>query len=329
MLRFAVIGCGNLALRYAIPALINSGESDLVVCVDPNRRGQKEIIKEKYNLPLVTSLSEAINNYDFDAVYISTPIGSHKDIVISAAKLGKHILCEKSLGANLKEVEEIVSACKINNVALFEGFMYQFHTQHQFVKKLVQDGEIGIPFHFQATFGFPPINQDDFRYKKELGGGVVLDAGSYTVHSARHFFGKEPISSHTILEKEKHEVEIRGTVLLNFDESKTASLIFGFNNMYQSKYTIWGTKGIITLERAFALPPDFKPTCIIERQGNKEEIVLESCNHFIEEIKYFKANHLNEKVKHDWYTEAVNQSRVLESIKNYEFSSKVQSIKFK
>jgi len=314
MLRFAVIGCGNLALRYAIPALINSGESDLVVCVDPNRRGQKEIIKEKYNLPLVTSLSEAINNYDFDAVYISTPIGSHKDIVISAAKLGKHVLCEKSLGANLKEVEEMVLACKINNVALFEGFMYQFHTQHQFVKKLIQDGEIGIPFHFQASFGFPPINEEDFRYKKELGGGVILDAGSYTIHAARHFFGNEPISSNAILENEGHEVEIRGTVLLNFGESRTASLIFGFNNMYQSKYSIWGTKGMITLDRAYALPPDFKPTCIIERQGNKEEIVLESCNHFIEEIKYFCDKYSSLNNREIWYNEAINQSKVLNSI---------------
>ena len=127
--------------------------------------------------------------------------------------------------------------------------MYQFHTQHQFVKKLIQDGEIGIPFHFQGSFGFPPINENDFRYKKELGGGVVLDAGSYTMHAARHFFGEEPISSHAILENEGHEVEIRETVLLNFGESRTANLIFGFNNMYQSKYSIWGTKGIITLER--------------------------------------------------------------------------------
>ena len=95
MLKFAVVGCGNLALKYSIPALIDSGVSEVVVCIDPNRRGQKEIIREKYNLPLVTSLDEAFENFDFDAVYISTPTGTHKDIVIEVAAKKKHILCEK------------------------------------------------------------------------------------------------------------------------------------------------------------------------------------------------------------------------------------------
>ncbi len=313
MLRFAVIGCGNLALRYSIPAIMNCKDSELVVCINRSKK-PKEKIEEEFKIPFETSFIEALEKYEFDAVYISTPNAVHAETVFLAAKNKKHILCEKSLGINLKEVEEMVQCCKENNVALFEGFMYQFHTQHQFVKKLVQDGEIGIPFHFQATFGFPPINQDDFRYKKELGGGVVLDAGSYTVHSARHFFGKEPISSNAILENEGHEVEIRGTVLLNFDESRTASLIFGFNNMYQSKYTIWGTKGIITLERAFALPPDFKPTCVLEKQGFKEFYELEACDHFIEEIRFFCDKYSSLNNREIWYNEAINQSKVLNSI---------------
>lgn len=311
MLKFAVIGCGNLAMKYAIPALINSGVSSVIVCIDPNRRGQREAIKEKFNLPLVTTLDEAVKNYDFDAVYIAAPTGAHKDLVLSAASYNKQILCEKSLGSSLDEVKEMVNFCKERNLALFEGFMYQFHTQHHFVKKLIKDGEIGNPFHFLGRFGFPPINENDFRYKKELGGGVVLDAGSYTVHAARHLFGKEPVGSKAVLENEDKEVDVRGTVLLDFGNSKTASLIFGFNNMYQSNYVIWGTKGKISLERAYALPQDFKPTCILEKQGFKEEYILDSCDHFKEEIKYFCKNYKNNEEKNSWYTEAVNQSKVL------------------
>lgn len=313
MLKFAVIGCGNLALKYSIPALLNSKKSEIVVCIDTNTV-QEKIIKEKYNLPFETSLEDALVKHKFDAVYISTPIGTHKDLVILAAQNKKQILCEKSLGSNLQEVEEMVSVCKHNRVALFEGFMYQFHTQHQFVKKLIDKGEIGVPVNFQASFGFPPINENDFRYKKKMGGGVVLDAGSYTVHSARHFFGREPIGSYSIIENEGYEVEIRGTALLNFGKGKTASLTFGFNNMYQSKYVIWGTKGIITLQRAFALPPELKPTCILEKQGFKEVYELEPCDHFIEEIKYFYSKYQNLDEKENWYKEAVNQAKVLNSL---------------
>lgn len=314
-LKFAVVGCGNLAMKYSIPALMNSGVSEIVICVDPNRRGQKKAIKEKFNLPLVTSFAQAIKEYEFAAVYIASPTGTHKDIVIEAAKNGKQILCEKSLGSDLSEVLEMVETSKKYDVALFEGFMYQFHTQHQFVRDLIKKGEIGEPFHLEARFGFPPINENDFRYKKSSGGGVLLDAGSYTIHVARKFFALEPLNTFAILENEGMEVEIRGTVLLNFGESRTANLIFGFNNLYQSKYQIWGTKGMITLKRAFAVPPDFNPTCILEKQGSKETFSLEPCDHFIEELKYFKTNHLISEVKNEWYQEAINQSRALELIK--------------
>jgi len=203
-----------------------------------------------------------------------------------------------------------------NKVALFEGFMYQFHSQHQFVKKLIGSGEIGQPVHFQAWFGFPPLNENDFRYNKELGGGALLDAGSYTVHAARHFFEAEPINCYSILEKEGHEVEMRGSALLNFGNSKTAHLVFGFNNMYQNKYVIWGTTGVITLERAFALPPDFRSTVILEKQGEKKEFSMEPCDHFLEEINFFTLNFENKKNIEEWRSEVLNQKVILDKILN-------------
>ena len=314
MLKFAVIGCGNLALRNAIPALIQSKDSELVVCINRSDKPKKKI-EEEFEIPFETSFKVALEKYDFDAVYISTPTGTHAEIALFAAKNKKHILCEKSLAISLQEVEKIVECCKENNVALFEGFMYQFHTQHKFVQNLIEEGNIGVPIHFQGWFGFPPINENDFRYNKNMGGGAILDAGAYTVHAARHFFKEEPVNVFSIIENEGNEVEIRGNVLLKFNNDRTASLSFGFNNMYQSKYTIWGTKGIITLERAFAIPSDFEPICFLEKQGVKEKFVLKPCNHFVEEIKYFSANYLKEKIKNNWCDEVINQSKLLDSIK--------------
>ena len=194
--------------------------------------------------------------------------------------------------------------------------MYQFHTQHEFVRNLINSGEIGQPFHFQAWFGFPEIEKNDFRYKKKLGGGAILDAGSYTVHAARHFFNKEPIEIFSIIENEEHEVEIRGTIMLNFGNSRTAHLAFGFNNMYQNKYTIWGTDGVITLERAFAIPPNYNSILTIEKQGLKREIKMQFCNHFIEEIKYFTSHLNDESYLKKWRNEIRNQSKVLNKLFN-------------
>ena len=313
MLKFAVVGCGNIAIKSSIPALINSEYCEITICIDRNIE-KKSLIFDEFGLPFETSLEDALKNYSFDAVYISTPIGSHKDLALLAARNQKHILCEKSLASNISEVEEIISVCKNNNVALFEGFMYQFHTNHKFVQTLIKSGEIGDLIHFQASFGFPPINNKDFRYSKKNGGGALLDAGSYTVHAARHLFNIEPIQSYSVFENEGYEVEIRGSVLLNFGQSKTANLVFGFNNMYQNKYIIWGTKGVIYLDRAFAVPPTFKSSCILEKQDFKKEYILEPSNHFEEELKYFVKNFNKKDIINEWYYEAQLQSKALNNI---------------
>ena len=312
--RFAVIGCGNVAMRYMIPALLNSVYSDVVVCTDINP-DKENIIKTTFGLPFEISIDKVFANYDFDAVYIASPIGIHKDHVLISANHNKHILCEKSLSINSAETIEMVSVCKKNNVALFEGFMYQFHAHHQFVKQLIDKGEIGSPVYVQAYFGFPPLNPNDFRYNKKLGGGAILDAGAYTVHFARNFFGSEPKKIYSVIESEGHEVEIRGSVLLNFGNNRTASLAFGFNNMYQNRYAIWGTKGIVTLDRAFSTSPEHQSVCTLEQQGNTRNFTMEGCNHFLEEINYFVKNYKNQEIVNKWYSEAINQSNVLESLK--------------
>ena len=120
----------------------------------------------------------------------------------------------------------------------------------------------------------------------------------------------------SVLENEMHEVEIRGTVMLNFANSKTAHLIFGFNNKYQNKYIIWGTTGTITLERAFGIPSDYQSTLTIEKQDSKREIPMLVCDHFVEEIKYFVKQINNKNITEQWILEFLSQSKTLSQIKN-------------
>jgi predicted dehydrogenase len=192
--------------------------------------------------------------------------------------------------------------------------MYQFHAQHKVKNQLIEDGAIGDVQLFQGWFGFPPIAATDFRYKKSLGGGCVLDACAYLVHSARHFYGCEPQHVHAVLSKEDGcEVETHATILLDFGNGRVANLVTGFNNKYKSQQVIWGSKGVMSLERAYALPPDFCSTLIIETQEGKTSHQMPACNHFEEEMRYFVANHATHA--EEWRNEFLNQTRVLMRIK--------------
>ena len=85
MIKFAVVGCGNVALRYSIPAIIDCKSSQLVVCINRSDK-PKEKIEKEFKIPFEMSFEKALEKYDFDAVYISTPNAKHAETVFLAAK---------------------------------------------------------------------------------------------------------------------------------------------------------------------------------------------------------------------------------------------------
>lgn len=260
----------------------------------------------------VSSYKDLVKREDIDAVYIATPNKTHSKLAIAVAENGKHLICEKPLAHNLQTTRKIISICEENSVALLEGFTYQFHPQHKALGKLVAEDCIGEPVLFQAKFGFPPLNRDNFRYQKELGGGALLDAGSYTIHAARRFFGCEPTNVYAVSNRQRHEVDIHGSVLLDFGSCKTATLAFGFDNYYQNTYSIWGTKGKVSLTRAFSISETFAPMIILERQSYREEHTIPPYNQFVGEIEAFCAG-LNDKDTHRaWRNDALGQAQTLE-----------------
>ncbi len=313
-INFGVIGCGRIAQKSVIPALHTNDASNLVAVTDIDTTKTK-IISKKYNVDSERNYHDLLKRKDIDAVYISTPIGLHAEMCIAAAKKGKHILCEKSLTSNLKETEEVLKICEENDVLILEGFMYQYHTQHAYVQNLIEEDKIGTPVHFHARFGFPPLDNNNFRYKKKLGGGALLDAGAYTVHAARKIFKKEPIRVEATMHNNNEDVEIIGNALMDFGK-ETASLVFGFDNYYQNMYSIWGTKGMISLTRAFSIPANLQPALILEQQNYKEEFILPACDHFKLEIKTFCSNMDNKDYIQKWKDDILNQAKVLDRIRS-------------
>ena len=92
-----------------------------------------------------------------DAVYIPLPTGLHFEWVMKTLVAGKHVLCEKSLGGTLAEVEQMVSMAREKRLLLVENFQFRFHSQHATVKHLLSEGVIGEMRCFRASFGFPPF----------------------------------------------------------------------------------------------------------------------------------------------------------------------------
>ena len=314
VVRFGVLGCGSIARRAMLPVLVSTSCGKLVAVASRSRETAMKCATE-FSCEFEVGYENLLARCDIDAVYIALPIGLHARWAIAAAKHGKNVLCEKTLASSLQETREMISACKLSGVALLEGFSYQFHPQHRVVDDLVAAGDIGEPILFQAWLGFPPIDSPH-RYDPALGGGALLDAGTYPVHAARRFFKTEPTILSAQLEKGDKAVEIYGSIHLKFGSGQSAIAGFGFNFMYRNSYTVWGTEGMVTLCRAFSIPPQLAPTLVLERQGERQERQLCAADQFRLEVEAFCEGLDDEEQRLKWSADALNQAIALESVRS-------------
>lgn len=279
--RVGILGCANIAVRSLAPAFQEHDAFSLIAFAgrDINKTAKTSKI---FNCEALPSYQALIDRTDIDLVYIPLPNALHFEWVIKSLQSGKHVLCEKSLGCDYEEVEAMVSEARKNGKLLIENFQFRFHSQHQFVKKILNDGEIGAIRCFRSSFGFPPFpTSDNIRYTKELGGGALLDAGAYTIKATQFMMGDGfEVKAATLHTPKEMDVDIYGGIYMQNSNGQISELSFGFDNYYQCNYEIWGSKGKITATRAFTAAPGIQPTVIVEKQGSNDAIVLPADDHF-------------------------------------------------
>ncbi len=316
--RIGILGCANFSKRYGIPSFKAIPNAEIVSISSCDIEKAKRWAQE-YNIPSAESYDALVTNQNVDAVHVPLPNSLHKEWILKAVRAGKHVICEKSLAVSFADTQEIIDECKKYGVVLYENFMCDYHPQHKKVLSLIEEGVIGKVSVFRSFFGFPKMNADNIRYSKELDGGVLNENGAYVAFMARKMIGKEPLSVTTTLYSE--EVDMRGTMTFDFGDGVTALLAFDLDAVYQNNYSLWGSKGIITVNRAYSIPSDMKPDieCITNEnmQEKKEKIEALAINQFELIFADFCDTilHKEKEVKkiHNTYEKILNQARALEA----------------
>ena len=120
-----------------------------------------------------------------DAVYNPLPNGLHGRWTVAALEAGKHVLCEKPFTANRQEAEEVAEVADRSGLVVAEAFHYRYHPLARRMRQVVESGELGRVLHVEAFNCFPLPRFDDIRYRLDLAGGALMDAGCYAVHMLR------------------------------------------------------------------------------------------------------------------------------------------------
>ncbi|WP_333738307.1 Gfo/Idh/MocA family protein [Streptomyces sp. IBSBF 2806] len=274
-LRIGVLGCADIALRRMMPAFAASPDLELaaVASRDPARA---EEAGRRFGCRPVHGYAELLHADEVQAVYVPLPAALHAPWVEAALNAGKHVLAEKPLTTDPESTERLLDLAAKQGVALMENVMFVHHPRHEAVRRLVAEGRIGELRSLRAEFAIPPLADDDIRYSAGLGGGALADVGLYPLRAALHFLGDGlEVVGARLARGAGREVETAGAALLATPEGVTATLVFGMEHAYLSRYELWGSEGRITVDRAFTPPADLVPVIGLHRGSGTEEIRLE------------------------------------------------------
>ena len=254
--RWGILSTATIAQEALIPAFQRSVNAEVKAIASSSGLNKAETVAAQFQIDKAYgSYEELLADPNIDAVYIPLPNHLHKEWVIQAAQHKKHILCEKPASLHADEFEEMRSAVIENDVLFLEAFMYYFHPQHDRVKQIIDQGEIGEVSYMQAGFTFYLPEEErstNIRTDRKKGGGSLYDIGCYTVHSIRNIIRKEPETVHVqAVIDEESKVDTDTVGYITFPNGVRASFDTSFNLEMRQEYRIFGTKGKIYVPRAF------------------------------------------------------------------------------
>ncbi|SDC36450.1 Predicted dehydrogenase [Pelagirhabdus alkalitolerans] len=271
VVKWGILSTAGIAQFELIPAFKRAENAEVVAISSLSGRAHE--VSEQLNIKKAyDSYMDILQDDEIDAVYIPLPNHLHRDWVIKAAQHGKHVLCEKPASLTADDVNEMKEACHRHNVIFMEAFMYYLHPQHQRVKELIQSGEIGQVKQFKSHFSFLLEDREqNIRMDASLGGGSLYDLGCYTIHAMRNILGEEPntVRTEAIIDS-SHQVDTTAVSHFEFNQDVTAVVESSFDMAGFDQYEVIGTKGRITVPRAFRPDTRGEGKVILEKDNQTQ-----------------------------------------------------------
>lgn len=258
---FALVGLGKLTAEELIPAARTS-ENAYIAALVTSEEDKGEAFARAYDLTeqdvySYEEFEKLAERDDVEAVFIVLPNSMHREYVERAAKMGKHVLCEKPLGVSAEDAQAMVNACKKAGVLLMTAYRCQYTPHHWAARDAVQSGKLGDVKLLDSIHVQVEDDPTVWRLKKELaGGGPLPDIGIYSLNIMRFVLGQEPewVFAHQHQPKKDarfKEVEESVSFMLGFPNGVIANALTSYDAHKTTTLRVMGNKGTLLMDPAF------------------------------------------------------------------------------
>lgn len=193
-LRVAVAGVGSFTQRVLLPGLIDCPDADVVALFGPTAEKTQKIAAERGIPHWYSDYERMLDESKPEAVVIATPNDVHAPMTLAAIRRGIHVFCEKPLGLTVAEADEMTRTARSAGVRTAVNFTYRSTNPMRHVKRLIDEGALGTPYHFVISF-WQSVRADPavplaYRMLRERGGGALMDVGVHMFDLLRWYFGE-------------------------------------------------------------------------------------------------------------------------------------------
>jgi predicted dehydrogenase len=248
-IKIGVIGLGGVAQLVHLPNLNKLPNVELSAVSEVNRN-RLHIISDKFKIEQrYTNYQDLLEKSDVDAVIISTPTNTHKEIAIDCLQAGKDVLVEKPLARTYLEAKQVADIAKKTKRKLMVGMNLRFRPDSMLLRSMITASEIGDPFYVKCGWIRQQSSSEKwFTKKEESGGGVIIDLGIHLLDLVLWLLGYPEVTSVATTNFSHHTknvedtsiscIKCKGSAVINLEVSW--SLPVEKNHFF---FDVFGTKG--------------------------------------------------------------------------------------
>ncbi|RJG43263.1 Gfo/Idh/MocA family oxidoreductase [Mesorhizobium sp. DCY119] len=251
MFRWGVLSTAKIAREQLLPAIADAQNG--VISAIASRDAQKaRALADRFGAPhAFGSYDELLASDTVDGVYIPLPTSQHVEWAAKAAEAGKHVLVEKPLALDARDIVPLIAIRDRKKVLICEAFMVVYHPQWIKVRDLIAEGAIGRLRHVQGAFSYYNVDPNNMRNNLDLGGGALPDIGVYPTVATRFSTGKEPNRVQATIERDKNfGTDIYSSIRADFGDFEL-SFYLSTQMAARQSMVFHGDKGFIEVASPF------------------------------------------------------------------------------
>lgn len=313
--KWGILSTAKIGREKVIPAMLQAKHVEVVAIASRDIEAAKNEAG-RLGIPRAYGSYEALlSDPGVEAVYIPLPNHLHVEWAIKSLQAGKHVLCEKPIGLSSQQAGQLAAAAAEHpRLKIMEAFMYRFHPQWQYARKMMREGTLGEVKAVQSFFSYYNTDPKNIRNIKEVGGGAMMDIGCYCISIARFLFEKEPVRvSGTVVTDEKLGTDILSSGILDFSTGNSTFTCSTQSFPYQ-RVNIAGTEGRLEIMIPFNAPPAEGMEMWHHSKNGPGRILFEATDQYTLQADAFSLAVLDNTEVPYPLGDAVNNMRVIEAV---------------